>query len=254
MVATLDEAWSTSASIASGRRQAPGAKRRLQQQQQQQQQQQRPQQQRAVRTTAGAPSASCGLPRRTNASSSSPLCDLYEQGYSPDVGEAMHERTQVAPKGVPFADTARVRRPSGPLQQPADPALELEPEGFNFVQDPVSASMALDDGEVDFFAEWDAEEQTQSQAQAYYEGFDEPSAPPPPPPHPSLPPQTPTTKPPPPPPPRVREQLQQQQQQQPYEYPVDGTAYAMDVGLYVVSGIMLIFLMEQFIQIGVRLR
>jgi hypothetical protein len=244
MVATLDEAWSTSASIASGRRQAPGAKRR-----QQQQQQQRPQQQRAARTTAGAPSASCGLPRRTSASSSSPLCDLYEQGYSPDVGEAMHERTQVAPKGVPFADTSRVRRPSGPLQQPADPALELEPEGFNFVQDPVGASMALDDGEVDFFAEWDAEEDTQAQTQAY-EGFDEPSPPPPPPPPPSLPPQTPTAKPPPP-PPRVREQLQQQQQ---YEYPVDGTAYAMDVGLYVVSGIMLIFLMEQFIQIGVRLR
>lgn len=32
------------------------------------------------------------------------------------------------------------------------------------------------------------------------------------------------------------------------------SAFAMDMGLYVVSGVILIFLMEQFIQIGVRMR
>ena len=35
---------------------------------------------------------------------------------------------------------------------------------------------------------------------------------------------------------------------------VDPTAFAMDMSLYVVSGVFLIFLMEQFVQIGVRLR
>jgi hypothetical protein len=34
----------------------------------------------------------------------------------------------------------------------------------------------------------------------------------------------------------------------------DGRAYAMDMGMYIVSGIILIFLMEQFIQLGARLR
>lgn len=34
----------------------------------------------------------------------------------------------------------------------------------------------------------------------------------------------------------------------------DQASFAMDMGMYVVSGIILIFLMEQFIQIGVRLR
>lgn len=35
---------------------------------------------------------------------------------------------------------------------------------------------------------------------------------------------------------------------------VNGTTFAMDMGLYVVSGVILIFLMEQFIQVGVRMR
>lgn len=35
---------------------------------------------------------------------------------------------------------------------------------------------------------------------------------------------------------------------------VSGVAFAMDMSLYIVSGVIMIFLMEQFIQVGVRIR
>ena len=59
----------------------------------------------------------------------------------------------------------------------------------------------------------------------------------------------------PPPPTAVERYLPQplSAQAPPTPTPVDSAAFAMDMGLYVVSGVMLIFLMEQFIQIGVRL-
>jgi len=204
-----------------------------------------------------------------------PLCDLYDRGFSGAVSETMHARAQVAPRagsagGAPFADSMRPpRRSAGALQQPLDAA--IEPMGYEFVSAEGSSSSSVAPagaaGEVDFY-DWDDDSVPTSRGMedaTEYDHFHEDDeeeeeeeamdraqrrvtfSPPTPP---LLPP-----------PPALAATVSIERYASPAAYPapppptaVDGTAFAMDMGLYVISGIMLIFLMEQFIQIGVRLR
>jgi hypothetical protein len=161
------------------------------------------------------------------------------------------------------------RRSAGTLQQPLDAA--IEPMGYEFVSAEGSSSSSVAPagaaGEVDFY-EWDDDSVPTSRGMEdattydHFHGdedeeeeeeedavgraqrrvtFSLPTAP-------LL-------------PPALAPAVSIERYASPQVYPalppptaVDGTAFAMDMGLYVISGIMLIFLMEQFIQIGVRLR
>jgi hypothetical protein len=267
--ASLDEVWSSSAQSQLRDVRAPGggggagggasskhrSKHRSQRQAQQRQAQQQQQQQRQPMPMPlpmqqrGAPSRTkpsregfSGLaPEQasaepTGAGDADPLCELYSMGYTPSLDAAFEAR-------------ADVRLPSGAYGSVASDAAMQACMSF-------PSSQGADAGwggqaPLDFYDLSDD-----------FRGDDDDAAPLPPPRPPARPPQpqgqadgqqdddTDDDE-----DPEARRQARRPAARRRDESGSDGpsvAAFAMDMSLYVVSGVILIFLLEQFIQIGTR--
>ncbi len=279
MGAPISEVWGPQVQQQARSRQAPGSS-------QQQQQAGGSRGRAGARRSAAArrpsqPTAadSCDLDR------SDPLCDMYSAGFSGALLSAMDQRTDMAAtsfRGAPVAPrprSASAEADGGCGWGPIAAAREPQPALAAYPMQPLDGSIA---GMYDFepggpvnFYEDDEEEEDEDE--------DRYSPPPAPAPEQPRPKQNSSSK-----------QPQQQQQQQQngridsnsmshtdsYNNdnkdkdnssssgrngegrgsgardvaPTNQTAVYVDLTLYVVSGVILIFLMEQFIQIGVRLR
>lgn len=271
--APLEEVWNSCGPSYSrahnSTRAAPGSAPGCRQQRTQQQaQQQRPRSGKGGRTHSSVP----GVP-----GPSEPLCDLYEKGYSDAVGDVMNQRASVrvpppqsskpsrsasCPSSASSSKSQCVRQPTDPEVDACDYVFshhgqftpvdffdddsnwasvvedEREEEGFESGPGPGSGPSSSapapakprvsfadrhaeeddDDGCDDYGGCGRGSDNRKAKAKAL-EGYRDPS------PSPS-----------------------------PSGAGVDASTLWADMGLYVVSGVILIFLLEQFIQIGVRLR
>lgn len=194
-------------------------------------------------------------------SESSPLCDLYDRGYSLSLDDIMNERSPVVPSWSDDAMAPRCaprppREPTPRFQEPVqsfdDPVFVVPVQHADDIpsnDEGVSlrssfAGYAPFGAPVDFYGT-DGEGLSMTEDPAapiggpFWEQDDDGATPPPP-----QPPQR---------PPPISPAPQAVVVPPPASKPLDDSEFAMDMGLYIFGGILLIVAMEQFIQLGGKL-